>query len=423
MGANDGTIRRLGLKRRLNAQLVKLRQRGLVDPKLDDLTDVLTVAELLIDHGTQRERVEAALELAIGEYERAEDIADVAKAQTVARLWFGLDPATRNTDHNDRHQRAADHDGVTLGTFRSHHAPDIIERLAGYLVDLYVSYQEEASTGPDGEAKPDGHERHEGQEAATDSSIGPSAPGPVDPADRTSQGRVAGRKPAIGRLSLAIAGTTFLAICLAVAILLIGNGSSSEESTPPPGSVVNAMTGKVDDHPVERGVPQGGPQIAGGPNFQACNLSAGAPCSDLRPRHPVVTAHAGDIINFKLGVFNPMARQLPYATFETSWGSARHPSQLEVTMNVEWLYAHHAGFGVPELDPVTIASPTTVNAPDLTYIPGSTTLLSRTGEVVGRLPDGIMGLGIALSHIGSPRSCFPCAFAYERYISFKARLK
>jgi hypothetical protein len=67
-----------------------LRERGLADPNVYDLHALLQVAGTLSQTGTDREKIEAALTLAIGDYH------DAAKIETV-HLWLGLHPQTQNT--------------------------------------------------------------------------------------------------------------------------------------------------------------------------------------------------------------------------------------------------------------------------------------------------------------------------------------
>jgi hypothetical protein len=58
----------------------------------------------------------------------------------------------------------------------------------------------------------------------------------------------------------------------------------------------------------------------------------------------------------------------------------------------------------------------------LTYLPGSTVLFGARGEVLARLPDGIMEGGIALVNVGAPASCSYCETEYTRYVNFKVRV-
>jgi hypothetical protein len=225
------------------------------------------------------------------------------------------------------------------------------------------------------------------------------------------------------RVALILLATSAALLGYVVVADLAVEGSPHEVAFPPPGSVVNSISGEIEDHVAIRGPASGGgAQIAGGPNFRACNLSARASCS-YPPGSRPIAAHAGDSINFKLRVYNPMAEPLPYAKFYAIWGQdSHHPRLLRVEMAIEWPYGHNAGVGRPGIEEVLLALPSVTSSANLVYIPGSTALLNRTGGVVGKLPDGIMGRGIALADIGSPQSCFECDLTYTRFITFKARV-
>jgi hypothetical protein len=408
---------------RLKQSLRELRRRGVQNPQVDDLGALLEVAERLVPEGaTPAAQVVAVLELAIQDYASDPKTANPANAQKIAQLWFGLDPDTRARDHKERHKAAADSAGVTVGSFESHRAPKIIDSLAIKLASRYDMHQAEAPTGDDPKPSTDGN-RNENEKAGKDSKI--SSPAPRQSTmDYAREEHVKRARPHIGRLPLVIGSVVLLAICLYIFTELVDNGSPQKALLPPPGSVVNAISGEVEGHPAIRGTKPGGAQIVGGPNFRACNLSAKAPCSYPLRSQPIA-AHAGDIINFKLRVYNPMAEPLPYAKFYVDWGEdTQHPRQLQIEMEIEWPYAHNAGVGrPPSVELVTLVLPTTSSSANLVYMPGSTVLLDRTGRVIGSLPNGIMGRGVALTDIGSPPSCFECDLTYTRFIAFEAKVK
>lgn len=421
------TINRQGLQGRLEGQLRELRVRGLENPRLDDLPDVVGVAQVLVpDLPELRAQVEAALELAISDYTEDEKTSEPVKAQEVAKLWFGIDPSVRALDQEARHEKAWERLGRgKLSTFKSYRAPEIRKFLAGRLVKRYDQAPADSakSTAPY-EPQP-AHTSDQPQSEPPRHSPASEAPPRWRP---NRQGSILRRRikvtpvpVLIGALGLA----ALLVVLLVIAISALSEGSRAVQGTavPPRGTVLNAQTGKPDKHPV-KAPPRQLDEIGNGDIFRVCDRTTEHPCA-WKPKKYILRAKVGDVLDFALMLHNGGEAAVPYATFYV-----RHEpmtsSQFGSEVLVEMVVSAPGGAEIispPNIHPIRVIP---IGHPEsyasVVYIPGSTTLWDRKRHLLGHLPDGIMEEGVSLTKIGEPATCFFCDLKYVRFIHFKVTL-
>ncbi len=219
-----------------------------------------------------------------------------------------------------------------------------------------------------------------------------------------------------------------LAVCTVaagiVALTLRSRPPSAAKSTPPVGAIVNTWTGKWTFHIPTATAPLA--QVSGGTaNLRACDLTARQPCKYLF-KESSIRAHIGDTIEFKDFLYNPQDEPIPYVKLNVNsgpGGSGKHEGEeIGVQFLAAWPEPHTVEYPAGNGGDFTIHLPTP-GAYHLTYIPGSTTLTSPYNrKLLLHLPDGIMEEGIGLEDLGSPRTCFQCAPAYSRIVSFRAKI-
>lgn len=227
-----------------------------------------------------------------------------------------------------------------------------------------------------------------------------------------------------------------------LALVLLSGGAS----IPPEGSVINAQTGEVVDHPrvTASHMPA---QLEFGGIFRACDLSSKASCGSGHSGLTPLKVKVGDIVAFRVTLNDGFSvpinylKLVAYAFPVTVVTDARSrpkklavsPTELEVWMSVKWperlgaqeivnepglIHGHeygerglHIHLKLPRAGHYSLA-----------YIPGSTTLINDETKFFHYLPDGILRTGIDLENIGPPRSCFWCAQQYIRYVYFHLRV-
>jgi hypothetical protein len=212
-----------------------------------------------------------------------------------------------------------------------------------------------------------------------------------------------------------------LAAALLLAAALAVLGGRSKPAVPPPGTVIDATTGEEVARVIARTTPQF-VQVGGGAIFRACDLTRSSQCGYNQPGTPV-RVRIGDVVEFSIRLFNPDNHQVPYlAIYVNSWSSSAGPGAW-VAPTLRWRtnFESHGPTSVSG-EPVEVIFPRDVRLPDLTYMTASTTLFGAKGEVVARLPDGIMEGGIALVNVGAPASCSYCESEYTRYVNYKVRV-
>lgn len=252
--------------------------------------------------------------------------------------------------------------------------------------------------------------------------IAPAASNKQQVPPRSTRNRLVAR----GRLLLGMSAAVI--ICVGLGLWSILATSSKAGSIPPLGAIVNAWTGRWTLHQSHKLTVDGGPQIAGGPNFVACDTSAHVPCIYLRTTHPSpIVARVDDVIEFKQLLEDPDAEALPYVKLIVGWGpdeNTHATNELAVSMSIEWPIAPEgepmfpAGNGTP----IKIRLPAP-GAYQLEYLPDSTILTAPyEPKLLFHLPDGIMSTGIGLEDVGPPPHCFECAVEYSRIVSFKIRI-
>lgn len=239
------------------------------------------------------------------------------------------------------------------------------------------------------------------------------------PGAGASQPQPGSRRTKRWRLASALAAG---AVAAALAVVFASGGHKTA-SVPPVGAIVNTWTGKWSLRvPAAKASLA---QISGGTaTFVACNISARRQCRYL-PSERTIHASIGDIIEFKDFLYDPQDEPVPYVKLWVSAGPAgKHASEeLGVQILVAWPgqlepeYVQAGNYG-----DLTIRLPTP-GAYHLTYSPGSTILTSPYNRrLMFHLPDGVMEEGIGLEDLGSPPSCFQCAPAYSRVVSFRAKI-
>jgi hypothetical protein len=235
----------------------------------------------------------------------------------------------------------------------------------------------------------------------------------------TLRGRILRRRRLIAGL---------LTVCIAAAGIVISvlhsHRQSATASIPPPGAVVNTWTGKWSFHTPTATAPLA--QVSGGTaSLRACDLTARQPCKYLF-KETSIRAHMGDIIEFKDFLYNPQDEPIPYVKLTVDsgpGGSGKHEAEeIGVQFLAAWPEPHTVEYPAGNGENFTISLPTP-GAYHLTYIPGSTTLTSPyNSRLLFHLPDGIMEEGIGIEDLGTPRSCFQCAPAYSRIVSYRAKI-
>jgi hypothetical protein len=142
------------LEIQIEGDLRTLLIRGLSHPDLHDLEALVQVARGLSTTGTDLEKIEAALALAVSDYD------DEAKIETT-HLWFGIRPKTRDTrkmSSAERHEaaweyaREKDDRDRSFSYFRTHRARSRYEYLARR---LFVRYTENKSNSSEASAVSD----------------------------------------------------------------------------------------------------------------------------------------------------------------------------------------------------------------------------------------------------------------------------
>lgn len=214
----------------------------------------------------------------------------------------------------------------------------------------------------------------------------------------------------------------FLGFLVSLAIGLIrdgGDGSTATGSIPPPGAVIDASTGSVMRHVVHT-TPQF-VQVGAGDIFRACDLTREHPCA-WKADDATISARPGDVVDFAVRLNNGNDNAIPFARLYVRRYSS--VGLLEARVTIEWPGSHQLYKPAPGVeDSAKISLSGGKGFTDLTYIPGSTSLLgSDDRRVIARLPNGIMDTGLKLGEIGAPASCFDCDSKSIRFVHFKARV-
>lgn len=111
---------------------------------MEDLPDLLRVAEALIAEGSPEKRIEAVTKLVIQAFTDEMFVRNEREVlkQQLAREWFGLDDKTSHIrDHKKRHEYAAARLGISTGSFETREAQEIIDFLVAQLLDRYEDVQ------------------------------------------------------------------------------------------------------------------------------------------------------------------------------------------------------------------------------------------------------------------------------------------
>lgn len=334
--------------------------------------------------------------------------------------WWGVDD-TLGWSHLRRREQAAEYLHITLEAFDRDHRISITENLATQLWALYEETQTDGQTDP---SPPVEQIRPEPAtqtgEHGADSEATQKTPSSRLP--RLVWGLM------VGAVVLVAIGLTLGAS--GVGLPLVGSSGSDPLAEnrqppplPPPGSIVNARTGKVEAAQIERPVPDG-VRIESGEILRVCNLPSDDPCF-LTGLQPPIPVRGDDTLEFRVRLHNPSTRPLPKFHVSVSFREgSKHPQRDFISLFVVW----ESGFLTPVkgTNLVEVAFPSKINR--LTYVHGSTKLLDGNENLVGRLPNGIVGdqgnAGLWLNELGPPRSCSTCnPKKYVRYISFKAEVE
>jgi hypothetical protein len=234
-------------------------------------------------------------------------------------------------------------------------------------------------------------------------------------------------------------------LVLAGIVLLVRADRST--SIPPEGSVINADTGDIVNHPQVVASPLPA-QLAFGSIFRACDLSAKSSCGGGHVGPTPIKVKVGDIVAFRVELNDGFSKPIHYlkligfshkrvlVTDARTRPEKTEPSQMELGVNIsikwpEVLGEHeivnepgllgHRTSGAPPNEAIYLQLPHPGHY-RLVYIPGSTTLVDKETHFFHPLPDGIMGNGIELEDVGPPPSCFWCAQQYIRYVYFHTRV-
>lgn len=366
-------------------------------------------------------------------------------ADAIPAMW-GASERFLNKPHDTRRDATLRILFTPRSVYDKRHRKQMAELLEAELRELYA----EAQTADEGKAETgenlqDARRDQGASTAASDESAEPTPTGPES--GKRSQGRAESAAttkeapslphkppPRLARVLAALAAAGLVLALIArfveVDVPLIGVNPEPSAVTdqnlplPSPESVVNARTGQVDPAPVERPVPDGA-RVEGGPILRVCNLSSEDLCS-LKGLQPPIPARGGDILEFRVRLYNPSVRPLSklHVGVLLLHGS-EHPKRAFVSPAVGWNEPGELN-SLEGANQVEVAFPSKSNR--LTYIHGSTKLLDSDRNFVGRLPNGIDGegkdIGLLLTELGPPRSCPTCnPRKYERYISFKAEVE
>lgn len=211
------------LESELNGNLRRLRERGFVEFDIHDLRALLKVAVALSQTGTPREKIEAALTLAIDDY------LDEAKIET-AHLWYGLRPKTQDTRGLEAGKRttiawkyALAHDpqeNRSREGFRTHGGDEHFEFLAKQLFFHFTA----ATTKP---TEPTGATNRPSVETPQTKAVPPSNDVPL-PSPETDT------KPLIRRVLQRWRWALLGGVVLVAAVLALVLVQSGSPPTPPP---------------------------------------------------------------------------------------------------------------------------------------------------------------------------------------------
>lgn len=412
----------------IEKQLIELRKRGMNNPVVSDLTELVRLAEALIPEGAVEvgvdggarywednddptvRRVEVLLECTLDPDNGKDWLADPRHSQAV-RLWFGLDPKTRKLGQEERHEQARLSLGrpIVSGTWKNHYATKIKRELT---TRLRTRFKANEPFTPDEAIR-------RLPKASSPAAEGVGADFSVEPEIGRSAQR--GRTLTRNRVLLFAAVVVVAAAALAIAL---GTFSSPRQSLiPPKGTIINATTGKVDLRP-DRQPPHGEVDlIGGGPIFRACNFTQDPECNFREGRFHV---SLGDRLRFVFVLENEGKTPLPYGRFSVNFqsGFGLNPDEARAAFFISW------PGGRDEEEHLTTkkgdATFVSGGAPiDIRYLPGSTELLPLNPQHrLTYLPDGIASLyGIGLTHIGPPSSCFiNCTGRFIRFIEFEAEV-
>ena len=434
--------------RRVEKNLRLLHRRGLPDPRLDDLKELVAVARNLSSEPTDREMVENALAQAIdacwgGAREAGPSLRDVVL------LWFGLPavddsaaPNTRALSSSERLTVAWTYwggkDRETKETFRTSKAAKRYEALAKKLVELEVaairsattldtSAQQSVQTIPE-PGQPPTSAQHESTSPITTAET--RSPEPFRLSDFASVVTRLRPKRQIAALLTAAA--------VAGIVIWAPWSSSHNASIPPLGAIVNAQTGiwsmDVPMTPAESPTGVG----EGGGRFRGCDVSTEHPCR-YKANTPPLKVNVGDTLEFSAILNNGYDTAIPYVKLEAFANQISHSSgpsieprharistELVVGMNISWPSVGELGAGPitthhTQTNDIYIQLPTPRNY-GLSYIPGTSTIHFSEPYFFHNLPDGIMESGIALQDVGQPKGCFRCDAEYRRLVSFRAKV-
>jgi hypothetical protein len=421
--------------------LRKLHRRGLRDPRLDGLSELVELARNLSDEPTDHAKVEDALAQGIdacwgGVREAGPTLRDAM------RLWFGLPavddptaPDTRALTSTERHKAAHEHwvqlelkKGENLReaeeTFRTSNGANRYKALAQKLVELEADAAQSATnldTSAQAIAEPV-QPFAEPSQAQPDSAPAIRA---VEPSPGSSRLRDFA-SAVIRRWSKRRTAVLLIAVAVVVGLVSWAPWSSSRGiSIPPLGAIVNAQTGTWSLHvPI---TPAKYPaQIGGGPIFAAADLST---TRKYAAHGEPLKVHIGDIIEFSVKLHDGSNDAVPYVKLNAEW----HPQALEppsrelyVDMTVRWP-TQEGGSTELGSQEATDVKPARIQLPaighyDLVYIPKSSRILNPESHFSHSLPDGILGNGIALQDVGQPPGCFWCAEEYLRFVNFQAQV-
>lgn len=436
--------------------LKALHRRGLRDPYLDDLKDLVEIARQLSSKPTDREMVEDALAQAIdacwgGKRE------DTPTMRDTMRLWFGLPafddlsaPDLRAAPSPRRHQEAwkylearrlslGEYPREALVTFRTSRGGKRYETLARKLIELANAAESQPTivapspTSETTDAAPDALPDDQTSLATDAAPETPLDDPPVPPSDLPAsvieqRYPVRGWLRRIGPRRAALPFSVVLVITASLIVWLTHPSSpsySNPHTIPPEGAIVNAEDGAVSLHATAK-PPNASVGLGGGQIMLACIVTPHPPChyaASLKVR-------AGDTVKFSLALGETREQLIPYLKLETETiGSPLRIvadeaiDALTVSLSIEWPRIPHE----PEIPDFALTS-TRLQFPSkgpyvLSYVSGSTELLTENGHLLHLLPNGILEKeGVALQDVGTPPGCFRCENQYRRYVDFRAKV-
>jgi hypothetical protein len=200
---------------------------------------------------------------------------------------------------------------------------------------------------------------------------------------------------------------------------------TNPDTVPPQGAIVNAENGAVSLHTtiIPTSTPVG---LDGGQFMLACIVTPNGPCHYA----PTLKVHIGNILRFSVELGETREQLIPYLKLHTEQiGSPRQISrdepinELTLSLSIQWPRIPHAPDAANFQTTSTKFQFPNSKAYTLSYIPGTTELLTENGYLLHYLPNGIMGYGIALQDVGSPPGCFRCESQYRRYVNFRAKVE